>query len=186
LLTTGQYQQAAPFTNVSNYGKVLGGIQAPTTVQNQTQLSPLNQIGGLLSLAGGSGSGGILGQLFGSAASGSPTLANGQPNPAYKAATSGLFGAASGLPSWLAGLGGSQAQSTGTFPLQGGGSLTINNDGSQSIKNADGIVTNYDPNGNPMTSGINDGNPAPDIGDGSMPTNPDESIDYSGENWGGG
>jgi hypothetical protein len=64
LLTTGQYQQASPFTNVSNYGKVLGGIQAPTTVSNQTQLSPLNQAAGLISLLGGpSGSSGVLGQL---------------------------------------------------------------------------------------------------------------------------
>ena len=64
LLTTGQYQQAAPFTNVSNYGKILGGIQAPTTVQNQTQLSPLNQYAGMLSLLGGStGTGGVLSQL---------------------------------------------------------------------------------------------------------------------------
>ena len=64
LLTTGQYQQAAPFTNVSNYGKVLGGIQAPQTVQNQTQLSPLNQYAGMLSLLTGStGTGGVLSQL---------------------------------------------------------------------------------------------------------------------------
>jgi hypothetical protein len=64
LLDVGQYQQAAPFMNVSNLGKVLGGIQAPTTVMNQTQLSPLNQIGGLISLLGGqSGTGGVLGQL---------------------------------------------------------------------------------------------------------------------------
>jgi hypothetical protein len=64
LLTTGQYQQASPFTNVSNYGKVLGGIQAPTTVSNQTQLSPLNQAAGLISLLGGpSGKTGVLGQL---------------------------------------------------------------------------------------------------------------------------
>jgi hypothetical protein len=61
LLTTGQYQQASPFTNVSNYGKVIGGITAPTTVSNQTQLSPLNQIGGLATLGNG-----VLGQLFGS------------------------------------------------------------------------------------------------------------------------
>jgi len=61
LLTTGQYQQASPFSNISNYGKILGGIQAPTTVQNQTQLSPLNQYAGMLSLLGGaSGSGGNL------------------------------------------------------------------------------------------------------------------------------
>jgi hypothetical protein len=64
LLSVGQYQQASPFTNVSNYGKVLGGIQAPTTVSNQTQLSPLNQVGGLISALGGTGSGtGILNSL---------------------------------------------------------------------------------------------------------------------------
>lgn len=65
LLEVGQYQQAAPFMNVSNLGKVLGGIQAPATVYNQTQLSPLNQIGGLISLLSGpTGSGGgVLGSL---------------------------------------------------------------------------------------------------------------------------
>lgn len=63
-LTVGQYQQAAPFLNSSNYGKILGGIQAPTTVSNQTQLSPLNQIAGLVSALGGpAGVTGILGQL---------------------------------------------------------------------------------------------------------------------------
>jgi len=61
MLETGQYQQAAPFINASNYGKILSGIQAPATVYNQTQLSPLNQIGGLISLLGGpDGKGGIL------------------------------------------------------------------------------------------------------------------------------
>jgi hypothetical protein len=65
LLSVGQYQQASPFTNVSNYGKILGGIQAPTTVSNQTQLSPLNQVGGLIAaLGGGAGTGsGILNSL---------------------------------------------------------------------------------------------------------------------------
>jgi hypothetical protein len=64
LLTTGQYQQASPFTNVSNYSKILGGLQVPTTVTNQTQLSPLNQIAGLVQVLGGqTGSGGILGAL---------------------------------------------------------------------------------------------------------------------------
>ena len=64
LLQTGQYQQAAPFINASNYGKILGGIQAPTTVNNQTQLSPLNQIAGLISVLGGqSGNTGLLSQI---------------------------------------------------------------------------------------------------------------------------
>jgi hypothetical protein len=61
LLNVGQYQQASPFSNVSNYGKILGGIQAPTTVSNRTQLSPLNQAGSILGvLQGPTGSGGLL------------------------------------------------------------------------------------------------------------------------------
>lgn len=64
LLTVGQYQQAAPFTNVSNLGKVIGGIQAPTTVSNQTQVSPLNQILGIATALGGTtGNTGLLKQL---------------------------------------------------------------------------------------------------------------------------
>ena len=178
-LTVGQYQQAAPFTNISNYGKVIGGVQAPTTVSNQTQTSPLNQIMGLTTLGSG-----VIDQLFGKSAAGNPTLPNGQPNPAYKPATAGLFNNVGGLQSWLSRLTGSeQAQSTGSFPLEGGGTLTINNDGSQSIRNADGTVMNYDPQGNPL-SGSTDTNINPI--DGSNPTNPDGSIDYSGENWGEG
>lgn len=64
LLTTGQYQQASPFTNVSNYQKIIGGLQAPTTVSNTTQLSPLNQVASLIGAMGGqTGTGGILGAL---------------------------------------------------------------------------------------------------------------------------
>jgi hypothetical protein len=70
-LTVGQYQQASPFANISNYGKVIGGVQSPTTVSNQTQLSPLNQIMGAINLLGGAnGSGGALAQIFGSGTKG--------------------------------------------------------------------------------------------------------------------
>jgi len=64
LMNVGQYQQASPFTNASNYGKVIGGLQAPTSVTNRTQLSPLNQVASLISAVGGpTGTGGILNQL---------------------------------------------------------------------------------------------------------------------------
>jgi hypothetical protein len=53
LLQTGQYQQASPFANASNYGKIIGGISAPTTTTNQTQYSPLSMITGLSSALGG-------------------------------------------------------------------------------------------------------------------------------------
>lgn len=63
-LRVGQYQQASPFLNVSNLGKIIGGIQAPSTITSQKQVSPLNQIAGLITLLGGTaGTGGVLGQL---------------------------------------------------------------------------------------------------------------------------
>ena len=50
----GQAQQADPLLAASALGKIVGGINAPTTVSNQTQLSPLNQIGSIASALGGS------------------------------------------------------------------------------------------------------------------------------------
>jgi hypothetical protein len=92
LLTTGQYQQAAPFINASNYGKILGGIQAPTTVNNQTQLSPLNQIAGLISVLGGqSGQTGVLGQLG---------INNGLQGLINKVIGGVNFGGGSGVDGW--------------------------------------------------------------------------------------
>jgi hypothetical protein len=76
MLGLGQAQQSDPFTAAANYGKIVGGIQAPTTVSNRTQLSPLNTIGSLASagtsgysaidkaLANYGGLGGVLGKLF--------------------------------------------------------------------------------------------------------------------------
>jgi hypothetical protein len=71
-LKVGGYQQASPFTNISNYGKILGGIQAPTTVSNQTQLSPLNQVGGLVAALGGGSNADLLGSIFGTGTKGKP------------------------------------------------------------------------------------------------------------------
>jgi hypothetical protein len=65
MTTLGQAQQSDPFTAAANYGKIVGGIQAPTTVSNRTQLSPLNTIGSLA----GAGSG-VLTSLFGNAPGG--------------------------------------------------------------------------------------------------------------------
>lgn len=62
MTTLGQAQQSDPFTAAANYGKIVGGITAPTTVTNVTELSPLNQIMGAVSLGGG-----ILDTLFGTA-----------------------------------------------------------------------------------------------------------------------
>jgi hypothetical protein len=136
-LGLGQAQQSDPFTAAANYGKIVGGIQAPTTISNRTQLSPLNTIGGLASAGSG-----VLNSLFGT----SPT-------------TGGLISNA-GILNWLKGLGDTSGTS-GT------------SDATQAARDASG------------TAGINSGNPVPVI-DGSLPTNSDGTIDYSGNNWGGG
>jgi hypothetical protein len=138
LLTTGQYQQAAPFTNASNYGKVLGGLTAPTTVNNQTQLSPLNQVAGLVqALGGASGTAGILGALG---------IKNGLQGLISKIPSlSGIFsGSGSGMT-----IGPNGLPMPGTFPLEGGGTIVVNPDGSRVITNADGTVSNFDKDGNP-------------------------------------
>lgn len=196
-LTVGQYQQAAPFTNISNYGKVLGGIQAPTTVSNQTQLSPLNQVAGLVTALGGQNPTGLLGSLFGSGtpAQGSPYLADGKtPNPNYKPAQAGgLFSSTGPLSSignaasnaWGALTGGSSSGSgatqsgsalgggttPGTYTLANGGTMTINPDGSQSISNPNQSTLYFD----------NQGRPIADTSTGAAvsPT-PDNSYQYSG------
>ena len=65
MTTLGQAQQSDPFTAAANYGKIVGGITAPTTVSNRTQLSPLNTIGSLVNAGSG-----VMDSLFGKAASG--------------------------------------------------------------------------------------------------------------------
>ena len=66
MTTLGQAQQSDPFTAAANYGKIVGGITSPTTVQNTTQLSPLNTIGSLASAGTG-----VMESLFGKGAAGS-------------------------------------------------------------------------------------------------------------------
>lgn len=145
-LKVGQYQQASPFMNVSNLGKVIGGIQAPSTVYNQTQLSPLNQIGALMTLLGGeTGKGGVLGQL-------------GVPG--------GLQGLLKGIGGklGLGGYGGSgltPGLGAGTYPLQGGGQMVIGQDGSRIVQQSDGTVTAYDASGNPLGGSTNAGDVLP-------------------------
>lgn len=78
MTTLGQAQQSDPFTAAANYGKIVGGIQAPTTVSNRTQLSPLNTMGSLINAGTGGynainsalsnygGLSGLLGKIFSS------------------------------------------------------------------------------------------------------------------------
>jgi hypothetical protein len=94
MTTLGQAQQSDPFTAAANYGKIVGGITAPTTVENTTQLSPLNTIGSLISAGSGvynavnqglSGTqykdfGGLLGSIFNPNSTGSPFFNAGDIN----------------------------------------------------------------------------------------------------------
>ena len=56
--------------SITGVANVINPIRTGTTVSNQTQLAPLQQVGALGSLLGGVSAGGILGQLFGSSGSG--------------------------------------------------------------------------------------------------------------------
>ena len=177
-LTVGQYQQAAPFTNVSNYGKVLGGIQAPTTVSNQTQLSPLNQVAGLVTALGGQNPAGLLGSLFGEG-----TAAVGKPGDAnYKAATSGgLFsstGPLGALYNKVTGGGSNSSSGSGGLP----NTQTPISDSnlpagvpSGSVQNSDGTITG--PDGQLYTSTGAIYTP-PDL---PVSNSPDNSGQYSGD-----
>jgi hypothetical protein len=94
MTTLGQAQQSDPFTAAANYGKIVGGITAPTTVENTTQLSPLNTIGSLIGAGTGvynavnkglSGTqykdfGGLLGSIFNPNSTGSPFFNAGDIN----------------------------------------------------------------------------------------------------------
>lgn len=57
MTSLGQAEQSDPLFASSAVGKIVGGINTPTTTTNETQLSPLNQIGSLVSALGGSISG---------------------------------------------------------------------------------------------------------------------------------
>jgi hypothetical protein len=56
-MNVGQAQQLAPFTNVANLGKILGGVTSPTTVTSNVQMSPLSQITAIASALGGGAAG---------------------------------------------------------------------------------------------------------------------------------
>lgn len=101
----GQAQQSDPLFAASALGKIVGGINAPTTTKNETQLSPLNQIGSIASALGGSISGTdkLLKELF--PAKGTPGT------PGYQAA--------GGLNTFLKSIGiggGGSSSGGGTLP----------------------------------------------------------------------
>jgi len=193
-MDVGIAQQNAPFRSATNLANLIAGIKAPDTVTSQTQYSPLTQAATLANTLQGTGAAGGLGSLlFGTAASGNPTLPNGQPNPNYKPAQGGLFGTGGGgnvLSGLFSGSGGSgsgiKTDSSGkpipgTYPTADNGSITINPDGSKVITNGDGTVTNVDSQGNttaPVLTPIPEQGLPPDTNSGN-PDNPSPIPDYN-------
>jgi len=133
----GQAQQSDPFFASSALGKILGGMQIPTTTKNVTNLSPLNQIGSIVSAMGGSISG--TDKLL-------KDLGLGGLSKYISGAGAGSY-AGSGLG---AGLG------AGTYTLADGGTMTIGADGYRTINNLDGTTQTFDKDGNLLNSGTTD------------------------------
>lgn len=130
----GQAQQSDPFFASSALGKILGGMQIPTTTKNVTNLSPLNQIGSVVSALGGSISG--TDKLL-------KDLGLGGLSKYLGAAGSGSY-AGSGLGAGLA---------AGTYNLAGGGNMVIDASGQRMISNPDGSYQVFDKDGNMVDSG---------------------------------
>jgi hypothetical protein len=189
--TIAQNAQLFPMQQLTAESGLLKGATIPTATSSSYtgpipgayNNSPLAQIAGVGSVLAGTG----LGQtLFGSPATGN--------NPATSGALGSLVNAAKNWISSSGGVTGSGIQNDangnpipGSYPLADGGTLTINPDGSQSVKSPDGTVLNFTDQGVPFSSATNSGNPPVDIGGGSMPVDPTTGqIDYSGTNWGEG
>jgi len=137
-LTTGAAQMNAPYQGALNYANLINSVNAPTTVSQQNQMSPLSMIGSLSNVPNIGTN--LLGSIFGTSASGNPTLANGQPNPAYKAATTGLVGA------WNNAFGSNS--STPTTPIDSG-TPTYTPSQTQAAVDATTAANMADPNPNP-------------------------------------
>ena len=54
MMDVGAAQRSDPYFDASAASKIIGGLNTSTTTENTTKLSPLNQIGSILSAAGGS------------------------------------------------------------------------------------------------------------------------------------
>jgi len=179
MTSLGQAQQSDPLFAASALGKILGGMQIPTTTKNVTNLSPLNQIGSLVSALGGSISGTdkLLKELF---------PAQGKPGePGYKPAQglidSGkkIFGINTGAANIARGFGGqtysgsglTPGLSQGTYDLGGGGKMVIDSTGNRMVSAPDGSYQVFDQNGELIDSG----NSPVDQGSGS-----DTDVDLGG------
>jgi len=144
-MNVGLAQQNAPFQTVGNLASLLGTLQAPTTVTSQKQLAPLGQVTSLGNVLTGG-----LSALNNTAAGKSLLTTLGLsglvPGSAKTTAANGANISTSGNT-------GTTDPTTGatTYPLDGGGSVVMNSDGTQTIYDASGNATNYDASGNQIT-----------------------------------
>jgi hypothetical protein len=135
-----QKQQLFPMEQLTSASNLLRGATIPTStassytgpIPGAYNASPLAQIAGLGSLATG------VSNLMPSLTKGVEAISAG---PLGRAVSSG----------WNALTGGAGNTTTGSYPLEGGGMLVMNADGSQQIIGADGTVTKYDNKGNPVS-----------------------------------
>jgi hypothetical protein len=159
----GQAEQSDPLFASSALSKILGSMQIPTTTKNVTNLSPLNQIGSIVSAMGGSISGTdkLLKELF---------PAQGKPgDPGYKPAQ--------GIMDFLKNAGVKIGGSTG-----GGGDVYVPGTGGGGT-----YIPNPDPNLDNRDVGGGGGNTGGgDTGGGTIDWDADQgggNIDFD---WGGG
>jgi hypothetical protein len=157
----GQAQQADPLLAASALGKIIGGINAPTTVTNATQLSPLNQIGSIASALGGS-------------VAGTNTLLK---NLGIQGGLSEFYKKVIGGSSTPAGSDTSGGYGTG----QGGAGLTPNPDGTFTNQNGDILDANgkviSTGNGPSYNAGSDTNNqPIPDYTGPAIDNNPTDNI----------
>ena len=138
----GQAQQADPLLAATGLGKIVAGINTPTTVTSQTQLSPLNLAGTLVSALGGSVAGAnkllesmnIAGGLGGLAKSVGSLFSSGEPK---------------------------------TYPMSDGGNVMLYPDGSKVVTNGKGQTSVFDKNGNPLGNTFPAGAATPKPGGGT-------------------
>jgi hypothetical protein len=157
----GQAQQADPLLAASALGKIIGGINAPQTVTNATQLSPLNQIGSIASALGGS-------------VAGTNTLLK---NLGIQGGLSEFYKKVIGGSNTPAGSDTSGGYGTG----QGGAGLTPNPDGTFTNQNGDILDANgkviSTGNGPSYNAGSDTNNqPIPDYTGPAIDNNPTDNI----------
>jgi len=146
----GQAQQADPLLAATGLGKIVAGINSPTTVTQQVETSPLNLIQGLLSGAGGSiaGMNKILeGLNIKGGIAGLPSLIGGIFSGGTKQTPTNPKTGKPYEPAPYTGV--KQSDGAVKYPLDGGGYLMMMKDGSQYIEDKSGKTTFYDKNGMP-------------------------------------